>query len=261
MEIIDSHIHPPLNDGRNYHWFPETEPVESPDAFVAQLKLAGITSCCGAVIFRPQTEGDNKFARTSRMNQSALEFRHKVGEFYLPGLQLDLNEPEKSCTELEYYYHTEGFRWIGEMYSRASGGELFISGGAFQVYDLVQKLGLPVSISCTRIEILRSICQEFPKLNVVLSQVEMILKDTDPWLKLTRNTDNLYLDLAASITSRFGLIKKVVEEVGSHKVIFGSGFPVRCPQSVIASYLAAGLNDSQLEAIFSLNFKRLTGMM
>ena len=56
------------------------------------------------------------------------------------------------------------------------------------------------------------------------------------------------------------LIRKVVSEVGAHKVVFGSGFPIRCPRAAVASYLGSGLNDLQLESVFSLNFKQLTGL-
>ncbi len=258
LEIIDSHVHPPFSDGRNYHLFPESMPVETPEPFVKQLKQADISRCCGGVIFRP--DGGDRFSRFSRMNQAALKFRHKAGDFYLPGLQLDLQDADKSCPEIEHYYHKEGFRWIGEIYFQSPVSGIFVSSTAFEIYDLAQKLSMPISVSCGRMDYAQNMCLSFPKLSFILSHVEMRTNDLGSWLNLIRETPNLYVDLAPSIVSRFGLIKKFVDTVASHKVIFGSGFPIRCPQSSIASYLAAGLNDSQLESIFGLNFKRITGL-
>jgi len=259
MEIIDSHIHPPLSDGSNLNWFSEAVRLETSEQYFDHLKRAGITRCCGAIIQFPK--GEYTFAFVAKMNQSALEFHHKVGDFYIPGLQLDLDDPDKSCAELDHYYHKEGVRWIGELYARSITQDSIVTPGAFEIYDLAQKLKVPISIYCMEKDFIWKICRQFPRLNLVLSHSAMTRNDLEPWLQLTREAGNLYLDLPPSITSRFGLIKMVVDEIGSHKVIFGSGFPIRCPQSAIASYLAAGLNDSQLETIFSLNFKRLTGIM
>ncbi len=258
MEIIDSHIHPPLSDGRNYHFFPESMPIEEPAKFVDQLKGAGISRCCGAVIYRP--EGEDAFSLVSRMNQSALTFRHKAGDFYLPGLQVYLEDANRSCAEIEYYYHEEGFRWIGELYTTSVRQSSFVSSAAYEIYDLARSLSLPISINCDRMDYVKKMCGNFPNLNFVLSHVEMGFTDLESWLGLIRDNSNLYVDLSHSVTSRFGLIKKAVDTVASHKVIFGSGFPIRCPRSVIGSYMGAGLNDSQLESIFSLNFKRILGI-
>ena len=258
MEIIDSHIHPPLSDGSNYNWFPESLAITSSIEFVSYLKEAGITKCCGAVIARPK--GDDYSANIARMNQSALEFGHKLGDFYMPGFQLDLTDPDKACSDLDYYYHKEGVRWIGEMFMQSLNQNALISAGAFEVYDLTQSLGIPVSIHNSRMNIISQICNGFPHLNVVLSHVEMSQGDLMAWLDFVRPITNLYIDPASNITSRFGLIKKVVSEVGAHKVVFGSGFPIRCAKTAVASYLGSGLNDLQLESVLSLNFKQLTGL-
>ena len=258
MEIIDSHIHPPLSDGSNFNWFPESLAIASPNEYVGYLKDAGITRCCGAVIARPK--GDDDSANIARMNQSALEFGHKVGDFYMPGFQLDLTDPDKACSDLDYYYHKEGVRWIGEMFIQSLNQNSLIAAGAFEVYDLAQNLGIPVSIHNSRMNIISQICNEFPRLNVVLSHVEMSQGDLMAWLDFVRQHTNLYIDPAPSITSRFGLIKKIVQEVGAHKVVFGSGFPIRSPKTAVASYLGSGLNDLQLESVMSLNFKQLTGL-
>ena len=232
--------------------------IESPQAYVDHLKQAGVTRCCGSVIRPPK--GEYTLASVARMNQSALEFHHKVGDFYIPAIQFKLGDPDNSCPELEHYYHKEGVRWIGEIFSRSVSQKTLVSPGTFEIYGLAQRLKVPVSIHCTDKDIIWKICREFPRLNIVLSHSVKTPGDIGAWLQLINDAGNLYLDLPPSMTSRYGLIKMAVEGIGSHKVIFGSGFPLRCSQSAIGSYLAAGLNDSQLEAIFSLNFKRLTGI-
>ncbi len=258
LEIIDSHIHPPFRGGVNYSIFPGlTHPVE-PEAFIAPLKRTGITRCCGAVIYRPDFEG---FNRVASMNQSALEFRHHVGDFYLPGIQLDAYYPEKSCVELEYNHRVEGVRWIGEMFSRSLKEDILLSSEAFQIYDLAQTFEVPISLFMVRWDLVEDICKRFEGLNIILSHPAVEISRLEACLELVQRNRNLYLDLTPSLANRFGLIKRVVEEIGSHKLIFGSGYPYRSPAAAVACYLESGLTDTQLESIFSLNFRRVTGLV
>lgn len=259
MEIIDSHIHPPLSGGRNYSTYPYmVAPIESTEIYVDHLKDSGVTRCCGAVICPPK--GAFTHASVAKMNQSALEFQHKVGDFYLPGFQLELDNPEKSCPELEHYYRNEGVRWIGETFIRSIRQGGLVDPRAFEIYDLAQHLEIPISIYSMEKELVWAICKEFSHLNIVTSHSVKAPSDLEAWLGLIKQEKNLYIDLPGNITSRYGLIKRVVKEIGSHKLIFGSGFPLGCARGAIGNYLGSGLNDSQLEAIFSLNFKRLTGI-
>ena len=258
MEIIDSHIHPPFRGGVNYGAFPGLTLPGTPEKFIAPLKSAGITRCCGAVIYRPDFTGFNNVAS---MNQSALEFRHNVGDFYLPAIQLDLYYPEKSCVELEYNHRIEGVRWIDEMFSRSLKEDIIFSSEAFQIYDLAQALEVPISIFMMRWDLIERICKRFEELNIILSHPATEISNLEACLELVQRNRNLYLDLTPSLANRFGLIKRVVEEIGSYKLIFGSGYPYRSPAAAVACYLESGLTELQLESIFSLNFRRLTGLL
>ena len=257
MEIIDSHVHPPLETGRNLCWFPEWVSTASPEAFVAELREAGISRCCGAVICKPL--GVDRRDSVPEMNRAARGFSERVGDFYVPAVQLDLTQPEESCRELEFYYH-HGFRWIGELYQRSPDESAFLSDGAFQVYELAVTLGVPISIHAKRLDVFPELCTNLPALSIVLSQPMTEQTRVQECLRLVSRYRNLYWDLSADARSRPGIIEKAVAELGSHKILFGSGFPLRRPSSAVADYLYAGLNPSQLELIFSGNFKRLTGI-
>ncbi|MCK4276270.1 MAG: amidohydrolase [Phycisphaerae bacterium] len=257
-EIIDSHIHPPLADGTISTWFPGRASVVSGEDFVAHLKQAGVKRACGACI--GPMPGDS-FAPIAEANRSALTFRDRFGDFYIPAVQLDLRLGQESCGELDHYYHNEGVRWIGELVLYQAGGEDdYTSKGAFEVYALAQQLGMPVNFHCNKLHLIPQMCEGFDRLNFVLAHPKSDKAQFLQRLELVRKYPNLYMDLSGSGLQRYGLLRHAIDTAGEHKFLFGSDFPICGAAGFVADVRSEQLTPRQQELVFAGNFKRLTGL-
>jgi len=52
-------------------------------------------------------------------------------------------------------------------------------------------------------------------------------------------------------------VRYALNRAGTNKILFGSDFPIRNPGMYIAGVLFEHLSKTQLEAVFSRNFKNL----
>jgi predicted TIM-barrel fold metal-dependent hydrolase len=80
--------------------------------------------------------------------------------------------------------------------------------------------------------------------------------ELDAAIALVKKYDNAYLDLC-DIHRHSGIVDKMVESVGSEKVLFGTDLPWYDPNYCIGSILCAKINDDQKEDIFHRNAERI----
>ena len=256
-EIIDCHIHPPASTGGTSEWFPEVTKLDTVEKYVAHMKACGVDRCTGASV---ESKGADGFGGTSSGNKSGLAFRDEVDPFYIPAVQADLRYPDESCREIEHYYHNEGVRWVGELCPYMyNGTDLYDSPGALQIFALAAELGMPVNIHCNPLEHIHKICRALPKLKLVLAHPKSSRADFLPRLEIVASYPNLYLDTSGCV-NRYGMFKKFVAIAGPDKLLFGSDFPICSPGAMIEAIKLEGLVETELELIFSGNFKRLTGI-
>lgn len=252
-EIIDCHIHPAASAGELLAWF---EPPVSLEAFVEGLRACGITRACGTCFVETDAPG---FARTALSNKAALAFRDRFPEFYLPAIQVDPRYPEDSCRELEQYHAREGVRWVGELAGYFVGyGDAYLPQGASAVYALAQELGTPVNIHCSDVGMVARLCEAFPRLAFVLahpgSSKDVFLARLD----VVARYANLHMDFSGTGITRWGMLRHAVDQAGVEKFLFGTDFPICTPASFVSCVLSENLTDTEREAIFAGNFKRLT---
>ena len=255
FEVIDCHIHPAHDATSHWGWF---LPPQSVGAFVDTLRKSGISRACGSNI---QCRGVPSFSGTATSNKAALAFRDQFPDFYLPGVLVHPHFPEESCLELERYHNREGFRWVGEVAGYVMGfGDEYVSGGAFQIYDLAQKLGTPVNFHCNNLEKIPPMCEAFPRLPFVLAHPGRDKQVLLERLALVAKYPNLYLDLSGGSIVRWGMVRCAIDKAGAEKLLFGTDFPISNPFMQVVALLSEPLSDGEREALFSGNFKRLTGL-
>lgn len=80
--------------------------------------------------------------------------------------------------------------------------------------------------------------------------------ELDEAIALVKKYDNAYLDLC-DIHRHSGIVDKMVDCVGSEKVLFGTDLPWYDPNYCIGSILCAKINDDQKEDIFHKNAERI----
>jgi len=256
-QIIDCHIHPPLEDGSSLAWFEQSR-VESAERFVQYLRDAGVTQACGACCGQSVDSGPE---RTEQINRQMLAFRDKFPDFYIPAVQLDLRYPQESCRELEHYCRNEGVRWVGELVPYQYGGyDLYTTDGAFEIYRLAQELSVPINFHCNDLSQIERMCEAFPGCTFVLAHPTNRKDEFLRRIGLVAKYPNLYLDLSGAGLDRFGLLREAIRQAGAEKLLFGSDLPVCHPAGFIADLRAEGLSDEERRLILADNFKRLIGL-
>ncbi len=253
FEVIDCHIHPPVDAASDLSWY---DPVPSREAFVAELLDCGISRACGSVI------GDGEitsFAPVAAMNRDALAFRDEFPDFYLPAIHIDPRYPDESCREIEHY-HRRGVRWIGELVAYHMGYTEYLPDGSEPVYDLAQSLGIPVSFHGDDLAEIARMCTAFPRLSFVLAHPHDRKAEVIERLALVASQKNLFLDLSGSGVMRRGLIRHAIDACGAEKILLGTDAPICNPAMYIHCVLAERLSDAERAAVLSGNFKRLTGL-
>ena len=255
FEIIDCHIHPPHDETSHWGWFLA---FESREKFVATLREAGVSRACGSNI---QKRGEPGFDGVAASNRAAEAFRDAFPDFYIPGVLVHPHFPKESCRELERFHAQGDLRWVGEVAGYVMGfGDDYVSDGAFRIYDLIQQLGVPFNFHCNNLDRVPPICEAFPSLNFVLAHPGRDKQVFLDRLALVAKYPNLYLDLSGGSIVRWGMVRHAVDTAGVEKLLFGTDFPVSNPHMQVVAILSEPLTDPEREAIFSGNFRRLTGL-
>jgi predicted TIM-barrel fold metal-dependent hydrolase len=254
FEIIDAHLHPFLCEQSNMKWF---DSPNSHEEFFADLAKAGISKSCGSVIRRLKNPS---FDDIKALNKEAIDLKYKYPEAYIPGINVHGLFPEESCEEIEKLYKKENICWIGELVAYMMDYQNYASENMFQIYALAQDLGLPVNIHPYALDEIEKVCQNFPKLNIIIAHLGAGLEDINKRFTLLGKYPNAYLDLSGSGVYRYGVLANGIKKVGKHKFLFGTDYPIGNPHMMVQGILFEKLSDDDLKAVFSENFKYLTGI-
>jgi len=254
FEIIDAHIHPFIYEESNTKFF---DSPTSHEDFFADLALAGISKSCGSVIRRLERPS---FGDIKSLNQEAIDLKNLYPDIYIPGINVHGDFPQESCAEIERLYKEENICWIGELVAYFMDYKNYASENMFQVYALAQDLDLAVNIHPYGLDEIGKICQNFPELKVVLAHPTSASVTIKERCDFVKKHSNAYLDLSGSGVFRYGMLAHGIKTAGKHKFLFGSDYPICNPHMMIEGILFERLSDDEFEAVFSGNFKALTGI-
>ncbi len=254
FEIIDAHIHPFIHEESNTKWF---DYPTSHEEFFADLSFAGISRSCGSVIRHIENPS---FSDIKTLNREAIELKHLYPDLYIPGINVHGNFPEESCDEIEKLYKEENICWIGELVAYFMDYKDYASENMFQIYALAQELEIPVNIHPYGLDEIEKVCKNFPKLNVIIAHPSSGLATIKERFDFVKKHPNAYLDLSGSGVFRYGMLAYGIKTAGKHKFLFGTDYPICNPHMMIEGILFERLTDDEFEAVFSGNFKRLTGI-
>ena len=250
---VDAHGHPFVQPESNIGRY--GTPADMAD-MVRLLKKAGITLCCGSVV------RFNWFASPRWIqlcNRECFQLAEEYPDFLIPGLLIHAAFPEESCAEIEKYHATGKLHWIGEIVPYTTGTFNYAIEELFPVYELAASLNLPINIHPVNASDVAKVAENFPKLNVVMAHPG----EKDPYqekIDLMKKLPNLHLDLSGTGMFRWGMLQYGVKQLGAERFLFGSDFPVCNAAMNRAAVLSENLKDSDLESIFSGNFRRLTSL-
>lgn len=256
-EIIDAHIHPAslyqYLENNNY-------PGETPDdVFVNVLKSTGISRAAGSVICRYPKE-EFTWEKVHNFNLKALEGRDRTDGFLIPGICVHPWFVKESLEEIDYMYHKENVRFIGELVAYMMHYTSYAQEAMMPMWDLANQLGMVVNLHLSTLDDVRVILKNFPDLKLVIAHPTADAAEYEARMRLVAQYPNAALDISGSGPNTWGMLRRGINWAGKEKLLFGTDFPIRNPGMYVAGVLYERLTDDENAAIFAGNFKRLMGM-
>ncbi len=253
FEIIDFHTHPftePVHNICAHKDFCHMGSEDTREVF-ASLKISKI---CGSVITTHTFP--SQWQKIRQNNDIALQLRELYGDFYVPGFHVHPAYPEESIAEI-HRMHGMGVRLIGELVPYMDGWNDY-SCEAFSV--LLEEAGrhnMVVSFHSMGED-------EMDAMVKAHKDVVFVAAHPGEYGSLMRHiermkmSENYYLDLSGTGLFRYGMLRRVIDEIGADRVLFGSDFPTCNPAMFLGGVLLDPLiTDGEKEKIFAENAKKL----
>ena len=259
MRIIDFHVHPYLANAEHdqcFAFYPNIAP-DTPEGMKAQLLESGITHICGSVIRK-----DRQFDMLE-LNNAALQLRNILGaDFYTPGFHIHPAYMEESLAEIERM-HQHGVKLIGELVPYMHGWNNYQENTWIDetniLLDAAQKHNMIFSHHTIWDWPLEPVIAAHPDMPFVAAHPGE-REGVEKHIERMRKYDNVYLDLAGTGIYRFGCIRRLVDQVGADRILFGTDYPICNPEMYVHAVLGERLGDAVTEKIFHTNAARLLNL-
>lgn len=250
FEIVDFHIHPFISAEDNLCQHKDVLHMTY-DTTHLDMKSAGISKFCGSVIKKNASD----FSVLRSCNRDALRLREIYNNDYIPGFQISPNFIEESINEIDYA-HQCGIKLIGELVPYMHNWQNYSCKEFSLLLEHIEKYDMVVSLHTLDLTQMELMAKNHPHINFVFAhpgEKDRVFGHIDVMKRL----DNVFLDISGTGILRYGVIKKLVCEVGAERILFGTDYPVGNLHSYINGVLGEKISDREKEMIFSKNAKNL----
>lgn len=247
MKIIDAHMHPFSNERENLKWYGE----KSGDfnLIIEDMKRAGISFFCGSVISR------NKHGKEAliSINESAFELYKEHSDVYLPGVVIHPDFKDESCEYIKKA-HDNGIFLVGELTPYVYGWKRYMD--AVEIFEYAASMNMTISCHPTVPDDMHALASQFKDTEIVYAHPSEgeYLKNN---IELLQKHDNVYLDLSGSGIHRYGVVRELINKVGSDRILFGTDYPICNPACYVSCIMYENLTDNELELIMHKNAERV----
>lgn len=249
FEIIDFHSHPFIKSEDNLCMHKDYLDMNA-DTTHLDMKNSNISKFCGSVIKK-----DGSFKSLCECNRDALFLREKYNGDYIPGFQISPDFIDESINEIDYA-HKCNVNLIGELVPYMHGWEDYSCKEFSVLLDHIEKYDMTVSLHTIDLEKMETMAKNHPHINFVFAhpgETNNVLEH----IRVMKNCDNVFLDISGTGILRYGVLKRLVSEVGGSRILFGTDYPIGNIDSYVHGVLYEKITDSEKEMIFSLNAKKL----
>lgn len=247
-QIIDFHTHPYLTKEQDFYIYKESN-LSDINEYRSILEKAGITKICGSVIQRAETVSDFLFLK--KLNRDALTLKEQFGDFYIPGFHIHPRFVKDSCDEIEFM-HDKGIRLIGELVHYMHDWGEFDEKALLEIMDVAGSYEMVCSYHTPFKYDMTNIIASNPKVKFVAAHPGEQNR-VEEHIELMKKYDNYYLDLSGTGLFRFGMLKHLVNKVGSERILFGTDYPICNPQMYVQAVYGERITDEDREKIFYKN--------
>jgi len=146
----------------------------------------------------------------------------------------------------------KGFKLYPEGHEYPADGENY-----FPVFEFADTFGcLILSHGFEKPDFLNRIAKQYKNACFIIGHGDDIYRQGDiGWKEVVRSRDNVYVSL--TITYRYGEVERMVKEMGSEKILFGSDMPYMDGAFQLGSIIYAKISDEDKRRILGLNMKRI----
>ena len=253
--IIDFHVHPFGEAAYNLNLYPGTYDLNL-KGMKEQLAKAGITRICGSVLMRePLEEG---FQSLRALNREALRLRRELGDFYVPGFHVHPAYVRESCEEIAFM-HGEGVRLIGELVPYMHGWGSFSEKNWAEILDVAEQYGMVCSYHTPFDYDMKGMIDSHPGMTFVAAHPGDRQRVAEQ-IELLKSCSNLCLDLSGTGLHRFGMLKRLVEQAGADRILFGTDYPICNPRMYVQAVYGEEIGNEERKMIFHENAERILGI-
>ncbi len=260
FEIIDFHTHPfidPLNNICNHKDYCGMSPENTREIFA---KL-GISTICGSVVCgRSYNDRFPTLWEKIRFNNdTALALKEQYGDFYIPGFHIHPAYPEESVGEIREM-HKKGVRLIGELVPYMDGWKDYSCGEFSALLDEAGRHNMVISFHSSGDDEMDAMVRQHRDVVFVAAhpgEYDALMRH----IERMKMSENYYLDLSGTGLFRYGMLRRIIDDIGADRILFGSDFPTCNPAMFLGGVLFDPLiTDTEKEKIFCGNAKNLLGL-
>ncbi|MBE5743353.1 MAG: amidohydrolase [Clostridiales bacterium] len=256
FEIIDFHTHP-YKDVSDFTCIHRSAVPISIDETPRLMSENGISLFCGSIVSHDKTSTkETDFELLKSLNDTALYLKDYYKGRYIPGFHVHPNFVEESIKEIDRF-HANGVNLVGELVPWRVHYNSYACENMKTILDYASEKGMILSIHPTTPDDMDKLCENHPNL-IIVGAHPGEGEQYNRHVARAKKYDNYYVDISGSGIHRYGATKRLVNEIGVEKVIFGSDYAI----SNLQMYVDGVKNDHLLTEkekrfIFSENAKRI----
>lgn len=252
-EIIDFHTHP-FSESAEMLGSHKEYINRNPKDFLQQLNRAGITKFAGSVITNIKDADAMK-----KCNDSVLMLRKLYGDAYISGFTVDAKNVDGSKHEIDRAL-TEGVKLIGELVPYHYGWK-YSDSGFEEILSYSEGKDLIFSLhTADELDVMGDLAKKHPDITFVFAhpgEIDRLKKH----IEIMKQCKNVYLDLSGTGLFRYGMLKRLVVEVGADRILFGTDYPICNAGMYVGGVEYEEISDEDKALIFSGNAKRILDIL
>ena len=258
-KIIDFHTHPFLNASENICNHKQFFTMDV-DTTRETFEKLGVSHICGSVIsVEPLKENESIWDRVQANNQTALTLAKYYQGFYIPGFHIHPDYKTESLNEIEKMSGL-GVKILGELVPYIHHYQGYAHKNLDEILDCATEKNMLVSIhSMGNDEMDEMVKRHKDTLFIAAHPGEygVLMRH----IARAKWSENYYIDLSGYGMFRHGMLRRLIDEIGVDKILFGSDYPTCNPAMYIGGVLLDDLiTPEEKQKIFYDNAKRLLGL-
>ena len=250
VPIIDFHTHPFIDECDNLCMYKDSVIMDSNTVITDMLK-AGITYFCGSVI----NNNFNGFECLKKSNRDALKLREIYNGMYIPGIHIHPHYIDESIKEIDKAVEND-IHIIGELVPYNHGWSDYSCKELFELLEYVNEKKFIVSVHTMDMGQMEVMAREHKNIIFVFAHPGDRNR-VEEHIKIMKKCDNVHIDLSGSGLHRYGVVKYLVDNVGSERILFGTDYPISNLAMYVNAVLSEKITEQDKRNILFKNAQRL----